>query len=342
VSAFNLVVLYLKAIKYINVVPYITTFFWTVRLSWKLLASYAAIFGAVFFGFTFAFHIAFGEQLSIFRTPWYSMVFLSRAFLGDADFSVLYSEAPFLGSLLIMSFILGFSFILMNLFQAIMISALSDAKTKIDAQQAKNAQKMKDQLESFAQAAAHTMNLKVVVQVMLPGLYSRMINKRKKQEQLERKREEVYQYKLRLKNVHEDFDVPNWGRRAKRGVGSIAIRDEGEDADVESEEDLGELWNPDQLERRDIEIEDDPLMLTDVPGTGAAPLTEDSTALVVRATRHIVEGIVERTHSARGVVTQELVESQEVLDSISNILQVLSSRAGDLVSQQQILKGQVL
>merc|ERR1711918_130755 len=95
------------------------------------------------------------------------------------------------------------------------------------------------------------------------------------------------------------------------------------------------MGNPDDLEREHRQAE----MLTDAPAkaTGRTPLTEDATALVVRATRHIVDGIVEHTHDARDLVEQELGESQEVLDSIGNILKVLSQRAGYLVAQQETL-----
>merc|ERR1712060_799166 len=70
---------------------------------------------------------------------------------------------------------------------------------------------------------------------------------------------------------------------------------------------------------------------------GADDITEDGVKLVIKATRHIVDGLVHRTHGARGVLFREMLESKEVLLKVGSVLDVLSRRARDLEAQQDNL-----
>ena len=66
--------------------------------------------------------------------------------LGNSDVSVIYEVAPFLGSLLIIIYVVGIFFVIMNLFYAIIVSTLSDAKIEEDAKQKKKWAVMSDRI----------------------------------------------------------------------------------------------------------------------------------------------------------------------------------------------------
>lgn len=66
--------------------------------------------------------------------------------LGNSDVSVIYEVAPFLGSLLIIIYVVGIFFVIMNLFYAIIVSTLSDAKMEEDAKQKKKWAVMGDRI----------------------------------------------------------------------------------------------------------------------------------------------------------------------------------------------------
>ncbi|CAL1168652.1 unnamed protein product [Cladocopium goreaui] len=66
--------------------------------------------------------------------------------LGNSDVSVIYDVSPVLGSLLIIMFLVSIFFIIMNLFYAIVVSTLSDAKIEEDAKQKKKWAVLSDRL----------------------------------------------------------------------------------------------------------------------------------------------------------------------------------------------------
>merc|ERR1719203_803487 len=94
----------------------------------RAIGSFTAIFCTALFGFVLAFSVAFGERISTLRTPWGSFVFLMRSFLGNADLAPILDAAPLLGALLTFMFVLSMVFVILNIFYAIMIGALADAK----------------------------------------------------------------------------------------------------------------------------------------------------------------------------------------------------------------------
>lgn len=344
IYAFNTVLLYLKAIKYIDIVPSIAMFFWTVRLSWQMLLSFCSVFFSAFVGFVLAFHVAFGEQMSIFQTPWKALVFLARSFLGDAEVSGIYASSPLLGSVLLLAYIVGFFFVLMNIFQAIMISALSDAKRDQDAKQNQSWKKTLDQWEQAGEAVEQRLKLGLRFRLCFKGASSRLIKRRARLEKLENDRIENYQERMMLRNVQDDMAAlgpmsPQLGRRPRKGARSLAAVDPEEDepSDVESEEDLGPLWNPDQLSRKELPAPsgEAAVGMGDEPAPPpSSALTESAVVEIAKSAIYIQQGIIQRTSGARRLVTREMAESQEVLNGIGSVLRVLAARARDLETQQ--------
>merc|ERR1740117_1809530 len=127
-TAFNAVLTWFKAVKYISILPYITTFMETMALSWKYLVGWGAIFITSFMGFCLSYSTAFGESISDFRTVPRAFVFLMRAFIGNADMRLVYNANPVIGSMLTLFFIVSMIFVNLNLFYAIIISFMSDAR----------------------------------------------------------------------------------------------------------------------------------------------------------------------------------------------------------------------
>jgi hypothetical protein len=343
-TSFNIMLTWFKGVKYINVLPYISTFMQTVAMTQQSLTSFIAIFSVVITGFVLAYSVGFGEQNDTFRTPWKAFIFLIRSFLGDSDFAEVYDGAPFWGGLLIIFWILGTLFILMNLFFAIMVSALADAKKTSETKSAKAWEKIMDQFKDIWDMVKEQGRLELRFRTAVPGLYSRLQSRKKKNEEKEAERDEaVYMRNARSKPT----DVlalgpgnPTYGRRRKPETGEDDRSDQG------SEPDLGPLISQQQLRGMSLDDEwsKDISQNSGTVGNGLgsghadeeeAEPTQEQVDLVIDATRHVADGIVDRTRGARQVLFQEMADGKEVLEKVGIVLEVLSRRARDLEAQQK-------
>mmetsp|Transcript_77627 Transcript_77627/g.203805 ORF Transcript_77627/g.203805 Transcript_77627/m.203805 type:complete len:748 (+) Transcript_77627:141-2384(+) len=346
-TAFNMMLTWFKGVKYINVLPYISTFMQTVQASQQALGSFIVIFCTVLFGFVLAYSVGFGEQNATFRTPWNAFIFLIRSFLGNADFTDVYDGAPFWGGLLIIFWILGTLFIVMNLFFAIMVSALADAKNQSDGKSARQWEKVVDQLTDIWDMAKEQFRLELRFRLCVPGLYSRIMRRRKANAEKEAERDEAVWMREQKSQPTDVLALgpgnPTCGRRRKPETGEDDDR-----SDQGSEPDLGPLISQAQLRKMALEDEwdnqDEKSQKSGAVGGASragddAEPTPEQVDLVIDATRHVADGIVERTKGARQVLFEEMAESKEVLEKVGIVLEVLSRRARDLEAQQrQILK----
>merc|ERR1719359_807143 len=173
-TAFNAVLTWFKAVKYINILPYIGTFMETMALSWQYLAGWTAIFLTSFMGFSLSYCTAFGESISDFRTVPRAFIFLMRAFIGNADMRLVYDANPVIGSMLIVLFVVGMIFVNLNLFYAILISSLSEARQTQEVKQAKATARLVDKFVGFFETAGRVLKLQARFRGCFPGLYSRM------------------------------------------------------------------------------------------------------------------------------------------------------------------------
>ena len=71
--AFNTILTWFKAVKYINIIPYVTTFMQTVSISQVNLGSWIVVFCCTLTGFVLAFSTAFGADVSSLRTPFQAL-----------------------------------------------------------------------------------------------------------------------------------------------------------------------------------------------------------------------------------------------------------------------------
>lgn len=360
IQAFNAVLTWFKAVKYITIIPFTALFVETVNISSSNLIGFAAVFFTSFIGFCLAYSTAFGEQLSVFRTPPRAFVFLMRSFLGNADMSIVYNAAPFLGSCLIFLFILGMIFVILNLFYAIMISALSDARQTQDMKASKDWQRTVDKVQGFWETVSRVLALQQRFRSCFPGLHSRLNTRRKKLEAKEELRDMQARARARQKAPQQSVEEalgpasPNAGRRKKRTLASAVNEQEDEGSDVGSEPDIGPI-SKDRLLRTKYGWDSFGMMaLQDEAGgatngvNGETPggmpfgnippeedeLNDEAIDLVLEATGHVVKGIKDRCRGARSLVLSEMKESKEVLQGIGNVLEVLGRRVRSLEAQQ--------
>jgi len=374
-TAFNCVLTWFKAVKYINILPYITTFMETMALSWRMLVGFAAIFITSFMGFCLSYCTAFGESISEFRTVVRAFTYLMRTFIGNGDMRLVYDANPVIGSMLILFFIVSMIFINLNLMYAIFISYLSDARMSCEMEQAKSMEKFTDKILGFGETVGRVLQLGARFRGCFPGLWSRMKTWEKNRMALEKKRDERMAMRAKMKMPHDDLDKalgsanPNCGRRKMRAFKQSVDMEDDDDApsEDESEPDLGPLRFKEQLEKRDEydpdehhhhhhhhALEDehhddfnhpDPMSIPPpgmIPGFGNlnAPeepedRDEEAKELVLEATEHVVQTIKERCKGARALVVNEMGEARQVLQGIGNVLEVLSRRARSLEAQQE-------
>lgn len=346
---FNTVLTWFKAVKYLTIVPYITTFMQTVTISQQMLGSWVVVFTSSLIGFVLAFSTAFGGEVSILRTPWKSWVYIMQTVVGNSEMKVIYDVSPLLGSVLIVFFVVGIFFVIMNLFYAIMVSTLSEAKAEEDAKHKKKIAQLLDRLLDLWSMLKTQFRLDQRFRSSFPGLYSRIMKRKKKQEMKEKAREEnmIYKIKARAPDALQMLGPgsPQWGRRQKRNLATVAQEEELVQSDSEgSEDDLGPLRSIEQIKDKAKVMEKtfgstgSMAMLKD-KDDDLGPTTDEGIDLVMDATRHIATGIIERCSGSRNVLLAEMGESMEVLNNVATVLEVLGKRARDLEAQQkQVLK----
>ena len=102
----------------------------TVKYSWKFFVSFAVIFGCCFVGFGIGFTGGFGDKFERVNSFPKACLFLSQSFVGSANLSDIYDASPVLGGVLIGLFLILIYLTMLNLFMAIMVVALSEAKAQ--------------------------------------------------------------------------------------------------------------------------------------------------------------------------------------------------------------------
>jgi hypothetical protein len=349
-TALNAVLSWFKAVKYISIIPYITLFMQTVSMSEKNCSSFFAIMACTIFGFMLSFQSAFGEQLSYFRSLNQCFAFLLRALLGDTSAKVVYDTQPVVGSMLVILFVVVIVFLLMNLFRAIMVSSVSDAK------KAKDSLGKQDPwvktLDKFKEAAQHLnrkFQLDVRFRQTVPGLYSRMLARKKAQTEVEHLRDlEVKERERRLiaHQRHDPVGGADMGRRKKnksKSQEAEALAIEDDVSSDESEPDLGPLRTKQQIKEVKLSglaedgqaIDPDTGDITDLFGKPLQPELEPSSQdLVLKASEHVVNGIVEHAESMRDVLNNDMDVARQVLQGLGNVLDVLKNRARNLEAHQ--------
>jgi len=319
INAFNAVLIWLKTVKYIDFIPYVTTLIWTIRMSWQMLVSFSCLFLPSFTGFVIAYNVGFGDRFSFLSNFWKALIFLSRSFLNDANMTVVYESSPLLGSMLILLFVLGVKFIILNLFYAILINAFADAKAKWDGGKMEQWSKFLEKVDTIKDTVWKAANVEGFVRKNCRGLHARRMRKRKFREQKEKLREERWEskekQKRQLSSVSvEDSYAPPAGRVAKK---KMTENDDSSDSEV----DLGPL-NEGYNKRQ--------LRVLDEGGKGDGQHAE----LVMKGVQHMAKGLADRTNWLRQLVLEEMRETRMILMGVSDVLEVLNRRSKHLEADQ--------
>jgi len=182
-----------------------------------------------------------------------------RSFIGNADMRLVYDANPVIGSMLILMFVVSMIFVNINLFYAILISYMSDARQTQEMQQAKEWAKFTDKIGGVFYTIERVLQLQQRFRGFFPGLWSRMKTWEKERHALEKKRDELVAERERALMPHDDIDgllgaaSPGFGRRKKRQYRQEVNWDDDDEipSDTESEPDLGPLRFKEQLEPKD-------------------------------------------------------------------------------------------
>jgi hypothetical protein len=372
-QAFNAVLTWFKAVKYVNILPYISTFIETMALAWEFLAGFTLVFFTTFMGFCLSYCTAFGESISDFRTIPRAFMFLLRSFVGNADMRLVYDANPVIGSMLIVMFVVGMIFINMNLFYAILISSLSEARQTQEVEQNKKMENFTDKILGFLETVSRVLQLQQRFRGCFPGLYARMKKWEKERMELEKQRDQMVRDREKAKMPVADIDAtlgsanPNFSRRkARKFKQDIDDDDDDIKSVAESEPDLGALRFKENLVpppnwhgRSNNALTDfaDGFAEGFAEGMDKAMGTNGMSDMlkqamkereeyerqeyakdkVLDATEYIVETVKDRCRGARQLVLSEMGDARQVLQGIGSVLEVLGRRARSLEAQQELV-----
>jgi hypothetical protein len=364
-NAFNVVLIWLKVVKYVPFLPYQQVLKELFTGSGTLFVSFFCIFVIFFVGFGLAFNVGFGmenDELSSWGIAW---VYLGRSLLGDVDVTNVYEADPTAGTILIFAFIIGIYMILMNMWYGLICHAFSQTRETILDQQEKqkaanepNSDEMVAELFSGAVQMVKSYDYARIVK-RFPGLYARTIQKwrrtareldkrKAKRHKIERERMKnqlldrakagftLMPYNQSAVGAEPDFNVgvsrlgigkvTENGEMVARGSGGT---DEEDVASVISDEsmDLGPL-SPMKYEAKvkwRKRVGLDPKIVPD--------LFELTNAIDALGTQ-----VLGRLRHVGSDVREEMCETREVFAGINNVLNVVNTRLKDLdVTQRQHL-----
>merc|ERR1719261_1417652 len=83
-------------------------------------------------GFVVSYYVGFGDKIMELSSLGGAVIYLARAFLGDVDFLPVYRISPLFGALLILLYYVGIMMVCLNVFFAILVHSMHEAKYKHD------------------------------------------------------------------------------------------------------------------------------------------------------------------------------------------------------------------
>merc|ERR1719326_2169574 len=215
INAFNSVLIWTKVVKYVGFMPYVKTLLTTLETCWRQYLSFLFMFLVIFLAFVIAYTVGFGETIRDLSGVGSTSVYLARSFLGDIDLTPVYHEAPFFGAILILFFMLGIYFLMMNVFFAIILSALDEAKDK--KVQDFRQEMLMQSLTQLKQTIKNLFSLEAKIRALVPGLWA------------------VWYKKARLKRKAEEKKrIADEARREEEKKRSLAHQGQGGDRGSES------------------------------------------------------------------------------------------------------------
>lgn len=179
--------------------------------------------------FILAYTVGFGETVNELSSVGATGVYLCRSFLGDIDLTPVYNESPMFGAALILFFILGVYFLLMNVFFAILAMGLDES---LDRKVQDFRQEMLIQsLQHMKQQVMGVFSIERKVRAIAPGLWAQLYKKRR----LKRRQEE----KKRM--------LDNKAQQKRAGERAMALRDRYDAQSASSSMSFGDV-----LSKKDV------------------------------------------------------------------------------------------
>merc|ERR1719247_1006440 len=211
INAFNSVLIWTKVVKYVGFMPYVKTLLTTLETCWRQYLSFLFMFLVIFLAFVIAYTVGFGETIRDLSGVGSTSVYLARSFLGNIDLTPVYHEAPFFGAILILFFMLGIYFLMMNVFFAIILSALDEAKDK--KVQDFRQEMLMQSLAQLKSSIKNIFNVEAKVRMLVPGLWAQWYKKarlKRKAEEKKRAADEARKDEEKKRSLaHQGMNVDN-------------------------------------------------------------------------------------------------------------------------------------
>mmetsp|Transcript_34469 Transcript_34469/g.89829 ORF Transcript_34469/g.89829 Transcript_34469/m.89829 type:complete len:709 (+) Transcript_34469:38-2164(+) len=323
VDAFNVILIWLKIVKYVRFVPFVHVMATLIRRSWQVIVSLTVVFATVFMGFSIAFTVGFGNQLQFLDRVPRSLTFLARSLLGDVNMTVVREAHFLLGSTMVVWFVVGVTLVLMNILRAVVFHAYCEASGSHEFRQAvtrdqEARERMAVSVAQRVSAVYRFLEIDKKLRRWTPGLYARIfvhkrqeIQKRRDREERRTQRLELEKSVLRIEAEHEK-EVPVASMNAV--ARTIAAPKDGSDDEVVN---LGPL--------------------TKVTRKGKSKYPRTTVDNMIEAARAVAYQLEKQFSEVTEDVRREARETHHVVSGIRDCIDILNRRAHDLDVQQKQL-----
>jgi len=343
-NAFNVVLIWLKIVKYVPFLPYSQVLKELFGGSWQLLLSFFVIFGVFFVGFGLAFNVGFGmdyEELESWPHAW---VYLGRSLLGDVDVTRVYQNAPLSGSLLLGLFVLGIYMVLMNMWYALILHAFSQTRERLLEEQENKGEPplVQEFVTSIMAALKGSIDMEKFVK-KFPGLYARTVVKWRRQTMKVAKRRErrlaieaERQMSMRVDRIRSGYTIMPFHKSldakelSKLGGVSLGMENNGRGLDFRKDPDA-------ESEVSGQSLDMGPLSPTKVHAKqkwkkrmGLEEKIIPELFELENAVHSLGNQVLERVRHIGEEVKSEMLETKEVLSGINDVLGVVNRRVKDL------------
>jgi hypothetical protein len=343
-NAFNVILIWLKIVKYVPFLPYSQVLKELFSGSWQLLLSFFVIFGVFFVGFGLAFNVGFGmdyEELESWRHAW---VYLGRSLLGDVDVTRVYQNAPLSGSILLGLFVLGIYMVLMNMWYALILHAFSQTRERLLEEQEGKGEKslVEEFMDGIGGALRSSVDIERIVK-KFPGLYARTVVKWRRQTAVVAKRRERRlaieadrQMATRIDRIKSDFTIMPFHKSldakelAKLGGIQLGMENGGRGVEVRADPDA-------DSEVSGASLDMGPLSPTKVHAKqkwkkrmGLEDKIIPELFELENAVASLSNQVLDRVKHIGEEVKAEMIETKEVLSGINGVLGVVNRRCRDL------------
>jgi len=358
-NAFNVVLIFLKVVKYVPILPYQRVLKELFGASGPLFVSFFVIFIIFFVGFGLAFNVGFGmlnDDLSSWGIAW---VYLGRALIGDGNVTSVFESDPITGTILIFAFIIGIYMVLLNMWYGLVTHAFSLTRESImldNEQKANSGEASQDEMvsEMFSGVIQTFQNLDYTRFVKrFPGLYARTIVRwRMRNRELQKRKEK--RHKTERERMHNRLldrtksgftlmpfnktavgDAVSYGVGVPRlGLGKVTETGEmigaGRDGDEGRSEEAESAISDESMDLGPLSPMKYEAKLRWRKRVGIDTKIQPDLHELNDAVDALGKQVLGRVRIVGNDVREEMCETREVFAGINNVLKVVNTRLKDL------------